>query len=238
MGGGVTRGFGYWCWKPQVILQTLQQMNEGDVLFYIDIGCEFQIEGRERLQEMIEEVRENGIMGVQLAGDHSEKMWTKADIFQHFGVLNNKSYTDTKQIAATFIMLCKTQQTENIVQEWLDIFYHHFELVDDSPSLVPNDECFIENRHDQSIWSILNKKYNMINFDGIDFPNKSTNLAQHPIIATRNKVFLNDGILSNLCEQKYALKSITSLLHIFGRFHPLSVTRKAARALKALLLQL
>jgi len=33
------RGFGYWCWKPQVALQALAQMQDGDVLIYVDAGC-------------------------------------------------------------------------------------------------------------------------------------------------------------------------------------------------------
>ncbi|WP_281651369.1 hypothetical protein [Helicobacter bilis] len=207
-------------------------MNEGDVLFYIDIGCEFQIEGRKRLQEMIDEIRKNEIMGVQLAGEHSEKTWTKASVFQHFGVLNDKHYTDTRQVAATFMMLCKTQRTQAIMQEWLNVFYHHFELVDDSPSPIPNDESFIENRHDQSIWSILNKKHNIVNFDGVDFPDKSTNSARHPIVAARNKIFFNDRILINLRGQKSAIKSIMPTLTALGKLHPFSAARKAARALK------
>jgi len=34
---------------------------------------------------------------------------------------------------------------------------HHLELVDDSPSVLPNADGFIENRHDQSVFSLLCK---------------------------------------------------------------------------------
>ncbi|MGL5889875.1 MAG: hypothetical protein ACRC3B_08315, partial [Bacteroidia bacterium] len=30
------RGGGYWLWKPYYILETLKQMNEGDILVYAD----------------------------------------------------------------------------------------------------------------------------------------------------------------------------------------------------------
>jgi hypothetical protein len=33
------RGFGYWVCKPQIILQTLSKIDEGDLLQYTDIGC-------------------------------------------------------------------------------------------------------------------------------------------------------------------------------------------------------
>ena len=34
------RGYGYWLWKPYIIMQQLENMGEGDVLFYADAGCE------------------------------------------------------------------------------------------------------------------------------------------------------------------------------------------------------
>lgn len=32
------RGFGYWIWKPYIIEQQMNKMEDGDVLFYIDVG--------------------------------------------------------------------------------------------------------------------------------------------------------------------------------------------------------
>ncbi len=34
-----SRGFGYWCWKPFIILKTLENIKDGDILVYADIGC-------------------------------------------------------------------------------------------------------------------------------------------------------------------------------------------------------
>lgn len=38
-----SRGFGYWCWKPQVVLQNLNKMRENDILIYMDAGCHLNI---------------------------------------------------------------------------------------------------------------------------------------------------------------------------------------------------
>lgn len=32
-------GFAYFSWKPKSILETLQKIDDGDVLFYLDSGC-------------------------------------------------------------------------------------------------------------------------------------------------------------------------------------------------------
>ena len=37
---------------------------------------------------------------------------------------------------------------------------NNYHLIDDSPSIEANFSCFKENRHDQSIFSILSKLYN------------------------------------------------------------------------------
>ena len=35
------RGFGYWIWKPYFILKSLEELNDGDILFYSDSGSIF-----------------------------------------------------------------------------------------------------------------------------------------------------------------------------------------------------
>lgn len=51
-----SRGFGYWCWKPRVILMALEQIKEGDLLVFLDIGFEFCASKR---RDLISNVRGN-----------------------------------------------------------------------------------------------------------------------------------------------------------------------------------
>ena len=37
------RGYGHWLWKPYITKITMDKMNDGDILFYLDSGCEFHI---------------------------------------------------------------------------------------------------------------------------------------------------------------------------------------------------
>ena len=34
------RGYGYWIWKPYLIKKTMDNMKDGDILLYLDCGCE------------------------------------------------------------------------------------------------------------------------------------------------------------------------------------------------------
>ena len=60
------------------------------------------------------------------------------------------------------IMQYKTKQDfEQMFNKWYETI-QNYHLVDDSPSATMNDTLFIEHRHDQSIFSLLRKKYGSI----------------------------------------------------------------------------
>ncbi len=157
------RGFGYWVWKPYIILESMKKIEYGDILFYSDAGSHLDSKYLYIFNEYIELVEKNDALFFTLFdGDRFiEKRWTKSDVFDYFEVLGDKKYTDTPQIEANTIFLKKTDKNIEFLEKWLDIFYNNFSLADDSPSIIENDPDFIENRHDQSILSILVKKNNM-----------------------------------------------------------------------------
>ena len=232
----VTRGFGYWCWKPQVILQSLRQINEGDILIYADIGCEFVSHKAKSLLEKLQNLTNNDIMGFSLP--YKEREWSKNDIFRHFGAENNPKFTESSQIAATIIFMKKSAKTIQIITEWLDIFKNHWNLVDDSPSKTPNHKDFRENRHDQSIWSMINKKYGLKNFDDyysdakesygiIDSRERNITMA---IFLTQFKNQKRIDIISNVT----ICSTLKAWLKIGGKILPSSKARKNCRKLLGL----
>lgn len=157
-----SRGFGYWAWKPQIILQTLREMKEGDILSYCDAGCHLNPQGLTRLQDYFDMVagHESGILVCRMG--HKESKWTKMDLFHHFGVAEDRSVTDSGQYVATAIFIRKQKTTVDLLQQWRQVVYDHFHLVDDSPSISPNFPEFVEHRHDQSILSILLKLHGCV----------------------------------------------------------------------------
>jgi hypothetical protein len=151
------RGFGYWVWKPKIILQTLEKINYGDILQYTDAGCILTRNGLYRLQEYFDicNKSETGLLGFNMP-EYSEKEWTKGDLFDYFGIRNREDLFKG-QIEATVLFVKKTKRSIEIMEKWLQVFYDDFSLVDDSPSKSPNFVEFKENRYDQSVWSILVK---------------------------------------------------------------------------------
>jgi hypothetical protein len=90
---------------------------------------------------------------------HIEKKYTKRDAFILLGA-DLPFYTDTYQYMATIQIYKKSKFTEKFVEEVLYYSQDKRIITDDPNTLgLNNYKEFIENRHDQTILSILTKKY-------------------------------------------------------------------------------
>ena len=149
------RGYGYWIWKPYLILKTLYKMNENDILLYADCGCE--IVKKDRLKDLFEQTQKYDIVSSYAS---MENLNTKRDLFQLMdssGFNVSSLVTKSLQFQASAICLKRCKKVYNLVSEWYKLAcdYHN---IDDSPSALAEYPQFIEHRHDQSIFSLLMKR--------------------------------------------------------------------------------
>jgi hypothetical protein len=174
-------GYGCWIWKPYLILQSLRKLKDNDILVYTDAGCTIHPSGRQRFQNYVDIVRRSpfGIIAFHLQ-NHMEKSWTKMDVFKHFRASKNPRYTDSTQMIGGIIVMRKCDHVMKIVEEWYDTVCNH-SLIDDTPSVAPNDPSFQAHRNDQSIFSILVKKHGAEYLADETYPPK----AGIPFLATR-----------------------------------------------------
>ena len=150
------RYYGYYACKPYFILKALENIPENDVLLYVDSGCELNKNGLEKLKQYYEECLETE--GVFFTLDLPEIQWTKMDTYRHI-MGDSDEYLMTRQVISGIFFLKNTLMIRELVQRWIDICVDgEGKYLDDSPSILPNDDIFRENRHDQSIWSLLLKK--------------------------------------------------------------------------------
>lgn len=177
-----SRGFGYWCWKPFIILKTLENLKDGDILVYADVGCHINKEGEKRFYEYLDIVI--GHKALCYKSHWVEAHYTKADLFNYFDKLKDKNITDTSMRPATICIFEKNDINLEFVNKWLQVFYDDFSLVDDTPSKLPNLDGFIEHRHDQSVFSIFSKIYNVSTVYAGEFEVNSKNF---PFNALRDK---------------------------------------------------
>lgn len=155
------RGYGFWRWKSAICLAHLETMKEGDVALYADAGCVFNPPARARLLEYAAMARDHGVVAFQMTRpgfSYVEKVWTKREVLQRFGCDTRLDILDSGQIEATAFIFAKTHHAKFIFTKWYDIPRRTPSAIDDSISLAQRPE-FRENRHDQSLFSLLLKLY-------------------------------------------------------------------------------
>ena len=111
---------------------------------------------------------------------HIESKWTKGDVFKHFNCLNKKNIYNTKQFSAGRLhIIRKCKYSLKIYSLWWNTAKNYPHLFNDSKSIIPNFKNFIENRHDQSCWSIICKiKGVEEDFDWNSIPIKVTRIRK------------------------------------------------------------
>ncbi len=198
------RGFGYFVWKPQILIQALRRLDVGDVIHYVDAGCHLNPAGRMRLQSYINMCVESdlGILvfsnsGASVQADPPKHQlpgfpmsaWTKGDLLDHFGVREDVNVLSSEQIVGTTFLLQKRPQTQRLVEDWLGVYRFDFRLADDSSSRSPNVQGFMEHRHDQAILSLLcmrEKGYANVALNEIESSGDWGVMRQFPIHARRD----------------------------------------------------
>lgn len=188
------RGYGYWLWKPYIIKKTLESMDRDDILLYADCGCELNYMGKNKLFDFIELVKIKNIIGTS-AGS-SDYNFTKMDLTKYLQMENNIDLLKIRHMQATTLMMVKNDLIIKLINEYYEIGSNNYHFIDDTPSIETNTCDFIEHRHDQSIFSLLVKKYGLLNYDlnptdwGYGLPAKNNYLIdgiQYPIWTCRNR---------------------------------------------------
>ncbi len=151
-----TRGYGYWLWKPQVVLQALKKTSEGGIVVYADAGCVLHKKGIPRLYDYIAMARQSsmGILGFEQG--HREEAYSKMDTIME--ILGSNHGLGYHRVGGIHVWVHQPNAVA-FAQEWLDICTRaNYRFVSDAPSILRNAPNFVEHRHDQSIFSLLSKK--------------------------------------------------------------------------------
>jgi len=152
------RGAGYWLWKPYFIFKTLQNIKEGDVVFYSDSGAEFV----KPMEPLFSLIKEKEVVGFKMSGNHKEGQYTRKAVIEALSVNPNKT-ANLNQDMASFIGVKKTSKTEkedHVIGSWLN-YCQDPELIMDKPATSNEWKGFIDHRHDQSLWSLVSKMFNI-----------------------------------------------------------------------------
>jgi len=150
------KGYGYWVWKPYIIKKALSTANENDILLYVDGRSGLRTTGKP-ISWLDDFIMENQFdIGIWQT-IHKEISWTNGDIISAFDLDLNSGLLKTGQFAATFHAWRKNIRSLNFLTEWLNFLLDNKEICRDDDSKNLNHKKFIENRHDQSVFSLMVK---------------------------------------------------------------------------------
>jgi hypothetical protein len=167
-----TKGYnhGYFVWKPHIIKKTLDKIPEDSILLYADLGCILNTKGLETLYAYVNYCQKYSCVGFQYRSPsklllkklnyktqkYYEYNYTKMEVFNHFDISKNHEIYNSEQIWAGAFLLKKNKITKNFVDEWIKA--STIQLLKTEYKSKKNPKL-IQSSHDQSIFSILFKKY-------------------------------------------------------------------------------
>jgi hypothetical protein len=144
-----------------------KKTNPGDIIIYSDAGC--AISTREKAQakfkEWINDVRNIEPYRISFVTPHLEKYYTKNDLFEIMN-LNDSTYKNSGHHSAAVQIYKHTPENLSFINEYYKFAcLDNYHYITDEQSRSNNDNNFREHRHDQSILSLLFKKYGSYTYD-------------------------------------------------------------------------
>lgn len=173
-----SRGAGYWLWKYYFAVKLLndETINDGDYIFYCDSGSHFV----NSIDYLIEVMERDSTPIITFRQNHLSYIWTKKDMFLLMNA-DEPKYTHTGQRVGGWFLFKKNDLTKRFFQECLN-YGCDPRILTDIPNQLGslNYSGFIDHRHDESLISIMSKKYELFPYrnpsqHGIDDDVKFTN---------------------------------------------------------------
>lgn len=146
------RGYGWWAWKPWVILDALNKADDGDVVVYCDAGTLVE----SSLRPLAERVATALVpkLGGWSRNDYVNRRWTKRSALERLDP--SGSTWDAVQVNAAFQVYRAGAAARAFVGEYLRRCLDPG-IVDDSLAGPDDLAGCVDHRHDQSVLGVLSE---------------------------------------------------------------------------------
>ena len=155
------RGAGYWLWKPYFIKKMLMEVDENDVIFYVDSGNVF-LNDPSFIYSNLD--KNNGMVlfdnrdGVQNGDVTRNYVSCKKDSFVLMDC-DSDEYINGLHLNASYQIYSKNTFTIEFVDQYLNLCKNK-QILTDTPNQHGNNyDGYHEHRHDQSVLSLLAIKH-------------------------------------------------------------------------------
>lgn len=134
------RGYGFYCWKPLIVSQEVNQLQDGDIFIWADAGQTLVHSVHHIINTMDSDIFlfSNGWPALD---------WTKMDCWK---TIIGNYVTRDPQVQASLMFFRVSDASRKFVREWLGWSLIPG-IINNEPSTEPNYPTFQEHRWDQSI---------------------------------------------------------------------------------------
>ena len=151
-------GHGYCSWKPFIMLQTMPHIQDGDLLFYLDVTDYVYNDGFYNWVEHLVKTELDGSFFNINYYRHGD--WTTKKCQQVMSC-DDPFYYNQRQLECGTIALVKNKKNIALLEEWLQWCLTPDAILKDRNPKEDNDPGFIDHRTDQSILTNLFYKYGL-----------------------------------------------------------------------------
>jgi hypothetical protein len=199
-------GYGCWVWKPLLISKRLSEIPYGEILVYLDSGCELNLQQYapiKRMHDYTKYVNEYGSLAMQLfdgtlgMASLKEKHYSKKMLVLR--VNPSLRTLEENQLSATAIFLQKNDSNIQLVKDWCEIAIENQYCFLNGKQEDDETNGFKAHRYDQSIFSMLYKEAGKFYIQDETYwsPDWKTKGKNFPIWAMRNRSGISLGAISH-----------------------------------------
>lgn len=157
---GSTHGF--YRWKPYIIMDVLNKIDEGDILLYTDSNVkryEKYLVGFNKYRDLAVKVLDNNKIDFFASTENttiSLAHCCKKEAFDFVGLDFNK-FKDTLLINARLIICRNTKQTRDLIQKWFNLCMTD-DLIRKDVYGIKQDSLFLHHTEDQALLNLVIRK--------------------------------------------------------------------------------
>ena len=209
------KGAGYWIWKYYFAEKLLNnsEIPENSYIFYADSGSKFV----DNIDHLISVMSRDDLSIMTFRQLHLSYIWTKRDMFILTDT-DGPKYTHTAQRCGGWFLLKKDNNSRNFINQ-CHKYALDYRIITDSPNEMGlnNYDGFITHRHDESLISIVSKKWNLY-----PYRNPSQDGFVHDVKFTNN-IYGEEGF--NKIKEKFS--SELSWIKSLDQYPPISIDDKS-----------
>ncbi len=163
------RGYGFWIWKPKIILDTLLKLPDDDILIYADAGVHINKNGKKRFNEYISYLDNHDMVMFSNSHKYKASKYIKIDavlnyfpqLYKQYGrkAVLNKNINNTYHYGGCLI-LKKTPQVIKLLKDWLSLC-ENYHLLDRSKSNYREPRFYRGQDADNGLLALCLMKYNI-----------------------------------------------------------------------------